>query len=169
VLSALLILGCSSRGLEPPHPTEDFRASIVGVVAQSSPPSITLASGVVFPPTGVAASRLKNWPASPASEEDVARPGSLLLGGQRVDGTWWYELAGFGGPNSDGCWSVYGGSFDEGDSVWFSSGLRVPKAATFEVRPIGQKSVQPFPGHAADSVCLDTSGRALYFDLFVGH
>jgi hypothetical protein len=66
-----------------------------------------------------------------------------------------------------GLW--YGGSFDTGDSIRFSSGLRVAKAPGFSIRPADTRGVQPFPGHADDSACVDSTGKARYFQLFVGH
>ena len=165
VATAFLLLACT-RGDAPPRPNEDLKASIVGVVASADP--LTLTSGSSFPPSGGHADRITNWPNDPAFEEPDARPETLLLGGQRANSSWWYELVGTGGPNPDGCWPLYGGSFDQGDSIQFSSGLRVPKASTFEIRLHGQAGLQPFPGHRNDFVCLDETGAALYFDLFVG-
>jgi hypothetical protein len=136
------------------------------VVVGTSP--ISLESGGEFPPTPGSVERLKNWPANPAFEEVDVWPDTLLLGGQTEDGSWWYQLAGAGGPTTDGCWPIYGGSFDEGETIRFSSGLRVPKAGSFEIRPTDQQLKQVFPGHASDFVCIDRMGSAVYFELFIG-
>jgi hypothetical protein len=112
--------------------------------------------------------RLRNWPAHPATEAEGLLPGVLLLGGERPDGTWWYELAGFRGPEGDGCWPIFGGSFDEGGTVRLSSGLRLPKAPDFVIRTYGHDDVEWFPGHQDDSICVDEQGRAVYFDAWIG-
>lgn len=110
---------------------------MVGVVtsATGTLPVTFRGGGGLAPPPGATVERIKNWPGSEAAEPEGPSSGLLLLGGQRADGSWWYELAGYGdGPNQDGCWLIYGGSFDEGDSVRLSSGLRLPKAPGFEIR-----------------------------------
>jgi hypothetical protein len=162
----LVVAGCG-RGRTPPRPTQDLSPSVVGVLSAAGPP-FELDTGQAFPPDGSEPRRIKNWPANPAFEEQDPRPGTLLLGGQASNGSWWYELVGFGGPTSDECWPLFGGSFDDGDTIWFSSGLRVLKAPDFKIRRYGQDDVEAFPGHSDDSVCIDREGRALHFDLFVG-
>lgn len=108
-----------------------------------------------------------NWPADPAFE-GAPIPDTLLLGGGSSNGGWWYELAGSGGPNADGCWPLFGGAFDDGETVWFSSGLRVPKAPGFNVRPSDRNIEDPFPAHRDDFVCIDSKGRATYLEVLVG-
>jgi hypothetical protein len=49
-----------------------------------------------------------------------------------------------------------------------SSGLRLEKAPGFDVRDRGYRDVQWFPGHQDDGICVDSKGRAVYFDAFVG-
>jgi hypothetical protein len=169
LIVVVTVVGCS-RGPSPPQPTETLRPTTVGVViatASGAPPFGLRGGGRFEVPPGAMVRRLTNWPADPADEPDELGPGMLLLGGQAADGSWWYEVAGFG-PTGDGCWPIYGGSFDRGDSVQFSSGLEVPKAPTFEIRSHGHSSVGAFPGHQDDSVCIDDQGRATYFDLFIG-
>jgi hypothetical protein len=166
-LVAMVIVGCS-RGMPPPKPTEDLHATVVGVVGPGGGPPFNLESDGMFPPEAGTARRITNWPADPAFEEQEARVGTLVLGGQQADGTWWYELVGSGGPTQGGCWPLYGGSFDEGDTIRFSSGLRVPKAPNFEIRPSGTGTAEAFPGHRTDSVCLDRTGQAVSFELDIG-
>ena len=174
-LAALaLTLGGCSRGPNPPSPTEDLTPSVIGVVAAraGSAPPVALTNGATFsPPSGAVAERIKNWPAGDADEVEGIIPGVLLLGGSRPEGSWWYELIGVGGgPNEEGCWSVQGGSFDEGGSVRLSSGLRLPKAPGFRIETHGHDgdNVQWFPGHQDDSICVDAQGRAVLFDAFIG-
>lgn len=163
-------LSACSRGPTPPSPTEDLTPTTVGVIETStSALPVTLRGGGTFaPPVGSRVDRLDNWPTNDVSEAEGLIADVLLLGGRRADGSWWYELAGFTGANEDGCWSIYGGSFDEGDSVRLSSGLRLPKAAGFEIRAHSHDDVQWFPGHQDDGICVDESGRAVYFDAFIG-
>lgn len=170
VFVLLTALSACSRGPTPPSPTEDLTPTIVGVIdATVSALPVTLRGGETFaPPAGARVDRLDNWPADDVGEAEGLIADVLLLGGERPDGSWWYELAGFAGPNEDGCWSIYGGSFDEGDSVRFSSGLRLPKADGFEIRTYGHDDAQWFPGHQDDSICVDDEGRAVYFDAFIG-
>ena len=170
---AFLVLGSAlaacSRGPAPPPPTEDLTATVVGVINDAAPGlPVDLQGGTQFSPQpGVAVERIKNWPGG--DEPEGLAEGLLLLGGQRPDGSWWYELAGFGeGPNDDGCWSIYGGSFDEGETVRLSSGLRLPKAPSFEILDEGHDDVDWFPGHQDDSICVDEHGRAVYFGAFIG-
>jgi hypothetical protein len=170
VMTTFLLIGGCSRGPEPPLPTEDLEATIVGVIASDrGGVPFDLANGSVFdPPIGATVRRLRNWPARSSTEPEEVISGSLLLGGEAGDGSWWYEIAGSAGPNEDGCWSIYVGSFDQGDFVQFSSGLRVPKDLAFEIRRTGDDNSAVFPGHQADSVCIDEAGRAQYFELFAG-
>lgn len=118
------------------------------------------------PPAGATVRRITNWPGT--NEPDESASNLLFLAGPVGDGSWWYELAGYSGPNEDGCWAIWGGSFDEGDSVRLSSGLRLPKAPTFEIRHQGHPDVDWFPGHQDDQICVDEQGRALYFTAFIG-
>jgi hypothetical protein len=160
-----------SRGPAPPAPTEDLTATVVGVIdaATTAPPFVLRGRARFAPPPGASVERVKNWPGTATSEPDEPTSGLLLLGGQRTDGSWWYELAGFGdGPNQDGCWLIYGGSFDVGDAVVLSSGLRLPKAPSFEIRAEGHDDVDWFPGHQDDAICVDEQGRAVYFQAFIG-
>ena len=106
-----------------------------------------------------------NWPNDPTFEAEPA-PDTLLIGGGSAEAGWWYQLVGSGGPNTDACWPLFGGAFDEGNSVWFSSGLRLPKAATFETRPSDRENA--FPAHRDDFVCVDAEGRAAYLEVLVG-
>ena len=172
--------GCS-RGQSGPVPTEDLRPSVIGVIehpAASLP--VALRGGATFaPPSGAVVTRLHNWPSSTADEADgLYEPvgleeGVLLFGGRRADASWWYQLAypGFGG---DCAYVIHGGSFDDGDGVHFSSGVRLPKAPGFNVRGQGSGPIQTFtddmgfPGHMDDSICLDEQGRATWFDRFIG-
>ena len=166
---AAAIVSCS-RGPAPPSPGEDLRPTVVGkiVVARSNTPPFDLEDGSRFsPPVAAEIRRIKNWPVDSVREDGDVSLNSLLLGGSDSNG-WWYEVV-TDGPNVDGCWSLYGGSFDTGDSIRFSSGLRVAKAPGFSIRPADTHGVQPFPGHADDSVCVDSTGKARYFQLFVGH
>ena len=174
IVAAAIAFGGCSRGPNPPAPTEDLVPTVVGVIASNAPSAapVALTNGTIFaPPAGAPVERIKNWPASDTYGAEGITPGLLLLGGSRPDGSWWYEIAGIGGgPDSEGCWSIYGGSWDEGDSVRFSSGLRLPKAPGFRIETHGHDSdnVQWFPGHQDDSICIDAQGRALYFDAFIG-
>lgn len=168
---ALAISGCS-RGPNPPAPTEDLTPTVVGVIGAitSTDLPVPLTNNTSFaPPAGAVVQRIKNWPANPANEVDGFQPDALLLGGSRPDGTWWYEIAGFG-ASEEGCWRIAGGSFDEGDSVRLSSGLRLPKAPEFRIETHGhdRDNVQWFPGHQDDGICVDAKGRAVYFDAFIG-
>lgn len=164
-----IVLASACRGPEPPRPTEDLRPSVVGVIASEDVAEpFLLEGGASFdPPDGAAVRPLQNWPGSSVLEPDEFVKGLLLLGGQGEDGGWWYEIAGVGGANEDGCWPIYGGAFDEGDSVHFTSGLRVPKLPTFVIRTNGPDDDRGFPAHQDDSVCLDARGNAVYLDLFV--
>lgn len=118
------------------------------------------------PPAGAAVRRITNWPATNEPDENASN--LLLLAGASSDGSWGYELAGYSGPNEDGCWGIYGGSFDDGDSVRLSSGLRLPKAPTFSIHDGGHSDVEWFPGHEGDQICVDEQGRAMYFIAFIG-
>ncbi len=165
---AIALSGCGSRGPAPPSPTEDLTATIIGIVAQDAIwPPVLLEGGRQFaPPPGVEAVPLDNWGDTTTPESPEA--GMLLLGGQRDDGTWWYQLAGYGrsvadSPASDGCWDIRGGSFDEASSIRLSDGLRLPKAAGFEVRGYGDPPwPNAFPGRGSDTICVDAQGRAVY-------
>jgi hypothetical protein len=165
----VVLLAACSRGPAPPSPVAELTAEIVAVVADGADhPPIVLADGSEFPPGAAEAERIWNWPAERGSDEGAIREGSLLLGGQRDGDRWWYQIAGVGGPTDGACWLVVGGSWDRGDSVWFSSGLLVPKAPGFEVRLHGHEGIDAFPGHQDDAVCLSADGRAIYFDRFIG-
>jgi len=85
-----IVVAACSRGPAPPSPTEDLVPSVVGVVVQGADePPFLLEDGETFdPPEGASVRHVKNWPANPAFEEDVVRPGNLLLGGQASDGSW---------------------------------------------------------------------------------
>lgn len=162
----VICLGAAcTRGPAPPEPTEDLRAATVGIVETGqSGDGVELRGGERFPSAaGVAPQRLVNWPADSKRQPADMEPGSLLLGGQRADGSWWYQLASLGNE----CWEVLGGAFDRGDAVQFSTGVIVPKAPGFELRTHGTEG-NPFPGHAWDVTCLSGDGEAVYFDLFVG-
>jgi hypothetical protein len=108
--------------------------------------------------------RLTNWPARPANEDPEIRPGALLLAGTDSSGQPWFEIAGNFGPTQDGCWEISGGVFDAGPNLWFSSGLAIPKASTFQIRPVGLSD--PFPGREDDIVCVSEQGQAVYFEGF---
>jgi hypothetical protein len=170
VVLALLLAACS-RGPTPPSPTEDLVPTQVGVIASTDEtmPVRFSAGGEFAPPPGATVDRIWNWPSTEsthwATNPDRLSAGTLLLGGQRPDGSWWYQLADF--ASNDGCHRIAGGSFDEGDSVRLSSGLRLPKAPGFEIRDHGS-GVQAFPGHQADVICIDEQGRAVFFDLAIG-
>jgi hypothetical protein len=135
---------------------------VIAIVNTSEPWPLTLVDGGVFPSSGGAARRVKNWPTDSVTEEDQIGFGSLLLAGRDADGGWWYAI---GDGQSTDCWPIYGGSFDEGDSIWFSSGLRVPKAPDFAIHSFGDPA-EAFPGHADDFVCVDAQGVARYIELF---
>jgi hypothetical protein len=92
--------------------------------------------------------------------------GSVVLAGRDRGGSWWCELVATG-PNPDGCWEINGGSFGQGTTIWFSSGLRVPKAAGFKL--VDSFDVpDPFPGQQADTICVGDDGTARYFRLARG-
>ncbi len=169
LLLAVVLVGAGcSRGPAAPTPSEDLRPTTVGVVVSTTwALPVTLDDGRVFPPGSSSVRRIKNWPAGDVREPDEIRDGSLLLAGRDADG-WWFEIAGGFGPDPDDCWPIYGGSFDEGATIRFSSGLRVPKAAGFEIRDSGYHDVQAFPAHQDDYVCVDKLGRAVFFQLFIG-
>lgn len=143
--------------------------TIIGMIAtDATRPPITLEGGRQFPPQpGVSAQRLDNWGDTYTPESPYA--GFLLLGGQRADGSWWYQVAGYEGPESpaeDGCWPIGGGSFDEGTSVRLSDGLRLPKAPGFYIHSwVDLSASEAFPGREDDYICVDLEGRATY--LFV--
>ena len=171
---AIAIAGCS-RGPSPPAPTEDLTPTVIGVIAeQTATLPVRLVGDKTFPPSSSASVvRIRNWPDLDAPKDpfaDLVRldPGVLLLAGQRADESWWYVLADT--PNQDGCHSIRGVSFDEGDSVRLSSGLRLPKAPGFRIETHGHDSdsIHWFPGHGDDSICVDEQGRAVYFDAFIG-
>ncbi len=168
---ALAVSGCS-RGPNPPSPTEDLTPTVVGVIAADATANlpVPLTNNTMFaPPASAVVQRIKNWPGGPANEVEGFEPDTLLLGGSRPDGSWWYELAGFG-VGDEHCWRIAGGSFDEGGSVWLSSGLRLPKAPGFRIETHGHDgdNVQWFPGHQDDGICVDAQGRAVYFEAFIG-
>jgi hypothetical protein len=56
--------------------------------------------------------------------------------------------------------------------VRFTSGLRLPKVAGFNVRGGMNDRVleedMGFPGHQDDNICIDEQGRAVYFIRFIG-
>jgi hypothetical protein len=94
---AALVAACS-RGPAPPQASEDLRATVVGVIAvtTSAPPVVLTSGGRFAPPAGAKVSRIENWPARETDEPvGILQDLLLLLGGQRADGSWWYELAGF--------------------------------------------------------------------------
>jgi hypothetical protein len=175
LLSVAVALAACSRGPAPPAPTEDLTPTFIGVIAkQVATPPVLLRGDRTFPPSpGASVERIRNWPdldapADPFADFPRLDPEVLLLAGQRSDGVWWYELA--DGANQDGCHMIYGGSFDEGDTVRLSSGLRLPKAPGFNVRGGGRvlDDVDSFPGHGGDGICVDEQGRAIYFNRFIG-
>lgn len=168
-LTAVMIAACS-RGPNPPVPTEDLTATIIGVVQETRKDvPVELDDGTTFPPDlDAPVRRVRNWPAWSEFEREDIEEGALLLAGPDADGGWWYELVDFFGPSEEGCWFLHGGSFDEGETIRFSSGLRVPKASAFEIRQHGHMDVQAFPGHQDDRICINRAGEAVYFDLFVG-
>jgi hypothetical protein len=147
-----------TRGPEPPAPREELIPSVVGVIKEAaSAPPVALRARVNW---------VKNWPGE-ADEAEGLYSETLLLGGQRPDASWSYELAGWN--DADGCWFIFGGSFDRGDTVQFSSGLTVPKAPGFEIRGdiTGERiDREGFPGHEGDLICLDETERAVFFLLF---
>ena len=168
VLSALVIaLSACGRGPAPLQPTEMLTPTVVGFIDRdSAAPPIPLAGGEVFgPPPGVPGERIRNWPADAASEPDGIHEGDLLLGGTRADGTWWYQLI-VGGFPRPACVLVAGGSFDRGDAIQLSSGIMLPKADGFEIRDPEPGPSNWFPGHAADAICVDADGHAVYFQPF---
>jgi len=126
------------------------------------------------PTAGARVERIYNWPGDASDKDGLYEPvglqnGLLLLGGERPDGSWWYELA-YHWDEGPCFATIRGGSFDGGDSVRFSSGLRVPKAPGFNVRSQDRPldSDMGFPGHQEDSICLDEQGRAASFERFIG-
>jgi len=157
------------RGPAPPQPTANLYPSIVGeIVRTHADGSVELQDGTTFPPTrGAQTARIFNWPQEAPGEPIGDESGFLLLAGQRSDGSWWYQIAWGGGEGDGRCWAVGGGSFDLGDKVQFSSGLIVPKAPGFEIRPPEAVGLDTFPGRQDDAVCLDASGRALYFERMI--
>ena len=167
----LVVVAACSRGPEPPAPTEELVPTIVGVVEEAAEaPPVALRGGVTFaPPPGAPVERVRNWPERITDEPEGIYPNLLLLGGQRADGSWWYELAGFVESEIPECWTIVGGSFDRGNAVQLSSGLVLPKAAGFETRPDYPTDKKDwFPGHQDDSICVDDQGRAVRFDVLVG-
>ena len=109
--------------------------------------------------------RLENWGDTYGPSLDL-EAGVLLLGGQRDDGSWWYQLAGYANddPSDDeGCWPIGGGSFDDGRSIRLSNGLRLPKAPGFEASMGGivVAASAAFPGREGDWICVDIEGRAV--------
>jgi len=163
---AIAVAACG-RGQEPPQPTETLVPEVVGFIeGDASAPPIGLEGGEAFePPKSVNVERIRNWPADARSEPDGIHEGDLLFGGARDDGSWWYQLV-IGGFPRPACVLVYGGSFDRGDAVQLSSGVILPKAEGFEIRDPAPGPSSWFPGHAADAICVDLDGRAIYFQPF---
>jgi hypothetical protein len=80
--------------------------------------------------------------------------GPLLLFGSDDEGAW-YAMAGGG----EGCYQVYGdNAYLEGDFLQFSSGLRLPVAAAFEMN---RDRTETFLFHSSDTICLDRTGTAV--------
>ena len=104
---------------------------MIGVIDQLAPSMpVKLRGGLTFaPPPAARVERIYNWPGDSSDKDELYEPegleeGLLLLGGQRPDGSWWYELA-YHAEDGPCFATIRGGSFDGGDSVRFSSGLRL--------------------------------------------
>ena len=169
LLGALFMSACYNRGPDPPRPAEILTPTKIAIITNSEGPPFNLDDGSVFPSSSASAPRqLYNWPEKPPSPDDgfPVFDGDLLFAGTDANGETWFEVA--GQPLDDPCWYIGGGSFDDGDAVLFSSGLRVSKAPGFTVRGVDTSKDPGLPGHEYDQVCLDRTGAALYFEVAHG-
>ena len=161
--------GCT-RGAYPPRPTEDLTPTVVGIVAETTEVTpVALTNGQSFaPPPDAVIDVLDNWPGDDRVHEEGFFAGTLLLGGKRQDGSWWYEPALDEDPADPPCWAISGGAFDEGDSIRLSSGVRLQKSPDFDVRTDlgGPPPTDAFPGRPYDAVCINDQGEVAYFTVF---
>ena len=161
---ALVVTACV-RWPPPPRPSEDLRPEVVGVITSDGTElPVTLSDEWVFPPDdSMEAERLENWGSDPATVGLLE--GVLLLAGRRAAGDWWYVLAQPAEVCEPGLWEIEGGAFDDDDTIWFSVGLRIPKADDFFQQALPRDPPVEhdwFPAHEDDRICIDESGLARY-------
>jgi hypothetical protein len=104
---------------------------------------------------------------NPGPGEPVAAPSVLLLVGRYPDGSTWYAAAPQTGEEM--AWSdkpcpfkIRGASvYDDGAVLHFSTGLVLSKDRDFGL-DFDMNGVEEFPLNAADEVCIDRTGTALW-------
>lgn len=174
--AALTIAACGpSRSDPPPSPTSAFEPEVASLVATVDDDATE--GRVVVLENGTALNlndeRARLW-----NSFGEVIPGALMLAGSGRSPTWWIVLATknrvhpSGAPSAaqvpDGlCWYLSGGAYDDGDTIHFSNGLRLPKPASFLVVPTWVED--PFPARASDYFCVDRQGKVTSLDfIWVG-
>jgi hypothetical protein len=163
-------IGLEGRGAPPPLPSRDLSPKVIGVIAEVAAGT---ADGVVVLVSG---QRLTLAPQLHVAGATQPARGSLILAGPGDPTAWWTSLQSSTYPRrtaasgqafgrspgtADRCWDIYGGAFDEGASIHFSSGLRLPKASDFRI--VEDYLPDPFPARAGDAFCVDATGAVAIF------
>ena len=153
------------RGSPPPSPTTSFEPTVVSLIATVdgnwTEHRVVLENGTKLTLRSDSSSTQLSNGRGPVG------PGDLVLAGAGNPPAWWAALesrrrirpSGASGSADlpDGlCWTIYGGAFDERDSIQFSTGLRLRKAAEFHVQMTWIKD--PFPARDGDSFCVNRAG-----------
>ncbi len=154
-----VMAGCGSRAPGPYNP------EVTGVIDATEPggPSITryvLEDGATFD-ANILNSSATTIVYRAGNNGDVI--GDLLLGGSIDDHPWVAFLAPDGGSDlPDECYALYGPATDEGDTILFDIGIRLPKAPAFDAGFLGNPYEQPYPGRRYDAplqtFCVNREG-----------
>lgn len=159
LIPALALQGCALFASQYPNPPQPLRPTTVGVIAETTQDGygyhVHLVDGrtIDLPQNGIF--KLSGG---------VYEVGVLLLAGNAGDG-FGFALD----PLGSGCWDAASSNdrivWDVGDSVLFSSGIELPKAAGYHVSPAPQmvdgRLAWTVPAGNAPrmSFCVDTRGE----------
>jgi hypothetical protein len=180
LIGMMTLAGCHNSILGPARPAEALRPEIIGLIVDFAfwnghDGRYTLDTGDVVELNAQEQQQLPSTPRvsrtriafhmSPAAGAPDP-PSTLLLVGHRADGLTWYAAANERQGDAVCPFEIAGEAvFDEGDRLWFGSGLVLPKADGFEVLPEWAVKDpymgEPFPLGGADQICIDRSGSAL--------